>query len=208
MESEAVKTEFEEYQLIRRHFDKMNEHALWKQAHKIFIPENNTGMEASHMQSLVKEYNDVTTHFSKNGRPGVVMTNESKVTYQQLMTSCLYKKQLRFERDLFTCSRKISGPDRIKSLLKEQFDRFHWDKKLSNDPHGKTRWSMTGKIGAKQDDLLISVLMDFAYGKELIHLPRNPTFHSIPEHLVGRTPTIEPLPTTAALEPVQKKRRL
>ncbi len=202
MESEAVKSEFEEYQLIRRHFEKMNEHPMWRLAHKVFIPENNTGMEASHMQSLVKEYSDVTTHFSKNGRPGVLMTNESKVSYQQMMTSCLFRKLLRFERDLFTCSRKVGGRDQIIALLQEQFERFHWDKKLAPDCHGRDRWAMTGKMGAKQDDLLIALLMDYKYGLDLVHDPHHPTFASIPEDLIRRRPAIEPL-----IDNVNKKRK-
>lgn len=44
MESEGVKSELEQYALLRRHVRRIREHPLWQQSHIVFIPENNLGL--------------------------------------------------------------------------------------------------------------------------------------------------------------------
>jgi hypothetical protein len=189
LESEAVKDEHDEYQLIRRHLRKMNRHPLWSQAHKIFVPENNYGMEATHLESLVKEYQDVTTYWQKN-HPGVVKTHESTNDMQKMMVSCLFNRRLGFETDLFTESRKMNQ-EKILALCKEQFGQFHWDKKPAKDVHSKDRWAMSGKIGSKQDDLLIAVLMAYKYGLNIMNNPRHDVFVNVPDNVVRRVAQVE-----------------
>jgi hypothetical protein len=37
--------------------------------------------------------------------------------------------------------------------------RYHWEKKPAADAIGKDRYALTGKVGNKQDDLLIALAM-------------------------------------------------
>jgi hypothetical protein len=180
-----VRNEQEEYDLIRRHFKSINEHHLWKNSYKIFIPENNLGLEASHLHGVVQHFDDVKTYWQKPNRPGVVMTAESKSLYHKQMIGCLYNRKLRFERDFFTVSKHIT-PEIIKTNTKEQFEMFHWVKKPAKDNLSKDRFALTGKMGTKQDDCLISILQNYKYGLELISNPRHEVFSEIPEDYVKK----------------------
>ena len=163
----------------------LNSHPLWSQAHKIFVPENNYGIEASHMQSLVKKYQDVTTYWEKD-KPGVIKTHASTNAMQKEMVSCLYKNHLLFETDLFTCSQGMN-PEKILSLCKEQFETYHWDLRPAKDAHSKNKWAMTGKMGNKQDDLYIVVAMAYMYGMEIMTKPTHDVFSKIPNEIIKRT---------------------
>lgn len=193
MESEAVRNEVEEYNLIRRHLDHINGHPLWRDAVKIFIPENNLGLEASHLHGLVQQFPDVVTYWQNDQRPGVVMTHEMKNQYHKMMTTCLYKGQLLFERDLFTESRGQSAK-RIVPALREQFERYHWEVKLARDNFGKSRsLALTGKMGSKNDDMCITTQMNFKIGFELITNPRHPVFATVNSANLKRVAHIEVL---------------
>lgn len=192
MESEAVRNETEEYQLIRRHMDMLNSHPLWRSATKIFIPENNLGLEASHLHGLVQEYPDVVTYWQNDQRPGVVMTHESKNRYHKMMTTCLYQGKLLFERDLFTTSRNLTVK-RILPAVREQFERYHWEVRQARDNYGKRSLALTGKMGTKNDDMCVALQMIYDYGHQLTTNPRNPVFDTVNPANIRRIAMIEVL---------------
>ena len=171
MESEGVKDDNEEFMLLKKHIDKLNSRREYKRAQKIFIPENNLGLEASHLHTMVKRYKDVTTFWEKEHKPGVCKTAQRTVDYQFLITSMLFDGFLGFERDLFTSS-KGQTPEKIKNLLREQLERYHWERKKASDHFGRDRWTMTGKMGDKQDDLYVTVAMCAFFGRSVIKNPR------------------------------------
>jgi hypothetical protein len=55
MDSERTAHELEQAALLARHFGAIDNHPLWRAAKKIFIPENNLGLEASHMDTMVSQ---------------------------------------------------------------------------------------------------------------------------------------------------------
>lgn len=56
--------------------------AFYKAARKHFVPENNLGIEASHMESMVRGITNLTTYWQhEDDRPGVCMTNPIKENY-------------------------------------------------------------------------------------------------------------------------------
>ena len=126
------------------------------------------------------------TTFWQRDRPGVVMTADSKRSYHNLMVGCLFNHKIMFERDLFTQSRKMT-PERILALSQEQFERFHWDVVPPKDNHGKPRTTITGKLGSKQDDSLISTLMTYKYGMDLQFNPMASCFSHLPREQTHRT---------------------
>lgn len=155
----------EEFDLLQRHIKRLRENKHWKAARKIFIPENNLGLEASHLHTMVKQYNDVTTYWETPNKPGICKTHQKTIDYMFLFNSMLSDKTIVLDKELFTISREQT-PDTIVNLLREQVERYHWEKRAAADNFGKDRWAITGKMGGdKQDDLLISVFMSTTVGR-------------------------------------------
>jgi hypothetical protein len=189
LESEAVKNEEEQFQLIYRHVTKLNQHPLWSQSRKIFIPENNYGIASDQMQTYVKAFKDITTYWEKN-RPGVLKTHVSTNEMQKQMVSCLFKRHLKFEHDMFTQSRN-KKPANMLALCREQLETYHWESTPPKDAFSKTKWTMTGKVGSKQDDLYIVVAMAYKYGMEILTNPHNDVFTKIPDTIQKRIAQVE-----------------
>lgn len=157
--------------MLHRHFKRLRENKHWKAARKIFIPENNLGLEASHLHTMVQKYNDVTTYWETPNKPGILKTHQKTIDYTFLLNSMLCDKTIVLDKELFTIS-KEQNPDSIANLLREQIERFHWEKKAATDSFGKDRWAITGKMGNdKQDDLLITLFMCAFFGRGIIMDP-------------------------------------
>lgn len=170
IESEPVKNEQQQYELLRRHVRHIRNHPVWKQSHIVFIPERGTGLEHSHMGDMVGTFPNLTCFQQKDGVNGVILTGALKRIYQINMVDALFDGSLRVERDFFTISKKGNAPlqpDNMIALLREQMERFHWVHKPANSSTGKDRWSMTGKLGEKQDDALLSLLMAYTWGSSI-----------------------------------------
>lgn len=178
--------EEEQHQLIDRHIRRLNEHPMWKQSHKIFIPENNLKMAASHFEAYVRGFKDVTTYY-RNGRdPGVLKTETATIAYQKQMVGALYRKKLLFERDMFTSSNKYSV-DHILKNLREEFERFHWDPRMNAKTSEVTGFKLTGKQGhSKQDDSCVTIQMVYKYGLDLHNDPRDEVFRNVNQALVAK----------------------
>ena len=157
---------------MKRHFNKLNENKHWAAAQKIFIPENNLGLEASHLHTMVQQYNDVQTYWEKPTKPGICKTHQKTIDYQFLLNSMLCDRTVVIDKNCFTIS-KGQSQDGILALLREQMERYHWEKKAATDNFGKDRWAITGKMGGdKQDDLLITLFMSAFFGRGIVNDPR------------------------------------
>lgn len=122
------------------------------------------------MGNMVSNFPRLTCFEQKDGIPGVVLTGQLKRIYQVNMVDALFDGSLRFERDFFTVSKKKGehvDPDVMIALLRDQMERFHWEHKPASDAHGKDRWAMTGKLGEKQDDALLALLMAYTWGNSI-----------------------------------------
>jgi hypothetical protein len=178
LESEPVKHESEQYMLLRRHYEKIDSISLLSamSCKRCFIPENNLGLEASHLDTMVRSFTNVRTFWEKETRPGVCKTAQNTREYQFLMNNALYNQTIRFARNLFTTSRTGRNssytPETIKALLEEQTLRYHWEKKPAADAFGKEKVTVTGKLHDKQDDLLIAVMMVLYWGRCIMKDPR------------------------------------
>jgi len=178
LESEPVKHESEQYMLLRRHYEELNKiNALKAMSTKrCFIPENNLGMEASHLDTMVRSFTQVYTFWEKETRPGICKTAAVTREYQFLMNNALYNQTIRFSKHLFTTSRMGKDAtytaETIKALLEEQTLRYHWEKKPASDAFGKEKVTVTGKLHDKQDDLLIATMMVLYWGRAIMKNPR------------------------------------
>jgi hypothetical protein len=169
LDSETTRTEFEQHAMLARHFGAIDAHPLWRHARKIFIPENNLGLEASHMETMVSAYRNVTTYRQKPDRPGVCMTNAVKRDYQLFMVHSLYNRSLLYERDLFTTNRDRPA-EIMRGMFRAQLERFHRVIKPAADNFQQERVAITGKTASKdesgQDDLAIAGMMAPFWGTQ------------------------------------------
>lgn len=180
-----MQTEHDEYQLMERHIRALNTNPMWRDAVKIFVPENNTGMGGHHLHAMVKPFRDVHTYWQKD-RPGVLKTASSTDAMQKMMVSCLFRRRLVFEINMVTNSRGMTQT-KILASLRDQMERFHWDHKPAKDAHSKDRWTMTGKMGStKQDDLMITTMMAYNNGLDIINTPDDPVFANVAKETIRR----------------------
>jgi len=154
-----VKTHQEIKNTLRRHFDKINSLNRFKGCTKVFIPENNLGNEATHMENMIKNRQDVKTYWQTEKRPGVNKDQKKTDLYQYLLDSKLRNSDILFDAQCFTTGTKRSL-DQTKSLLREQMEIYHYE----SNPNG-TSQKLTGKQGHKQDDLLIALMTALYYGR-------------------------------------------
>lgn len=158
MDSEAVRDDRDEYFLLHRHYLKIREHRLFRDAKLVFIPENNLALESAHLDTMVHDIPGVRTYWEKPNKPGVC--KDARVTrgYQFNLAHALMNQTLYFDTDCFTVTREQTVAT-IKDVLKDQLLRLHWEKKPANDALGKDKYALTGKIGNKQDDLYVALAM-------------------------------------------------
>jgi hypothetical protein len=156
--------------LLRRHYERLRQFSFTSGSHLIFIPENNLGLEASHLDTMVRSLAEVQTYWEKD-KPGVCKTHSKTRDYQFLTNNALFNAAIRFHVDLFTCSRDQT-PTSIKSLLMDQALRYHWEKRPAHDNFGNDRHTITGKQGDKQDDLLVAFMQDMYFGRAILNDPR------------------------------------
>jgi hypothetical protein len=167
LDSEPVRDDREEYLLLHRHFKRLRENKHLREAKQIFIPENNLGMESAHLDTMVNDIPGVETFWEKDNRPGVCKDGKATRGYQFMLSNCLAQGSIHFDMDLFTVTREKT-PQCMKDLLLDQMLRYHWEKKAT-DIMGKDRFSLTGKVGNKQDDLLIAMSMVPYWGRIIMN---------------------------------------
>ena len=156
----------EEALLIQRHYEKILAEKNFRESQLIFIPENNLGLEAAHLDTMVHRIPGVKTYWQKD-KPGVHKDGKATRGYQFLLTTCLAEGSIRFEEDLITVTREKKPQDML-DMLEDQMYRYHWEKKKATDVFGSDRYTLTGKVGNKQDDLLITLEMALYWGRAIM----------------------------------------
>jgi hypothetical protein len=165
LDSEPVRDDREEALLIQRHYQKLQSKRHLRESKLIFIPENNLGLESAHLDTMVHRIPGVQTYWQKN-RPGVHKDGFATRGYQFLLTTSLAENSILFDEDCFTVTRERTVDD-MYDMLQDQMLRYHWEKKKATDVHGNDRYALTGKIGNKQDDLLITMEMALYWGRAI-----------------------------------------
>jgi len=150
---------------------RLMEHRHLRSSRIIFIPENNMGLESAHLDTMVRDMPGVETFWEKDTRAGVCKTATVTRDYQFLLNHGLSQNALRFDEDVFTITRE-KDVGAVLSMLQDQMLRYHWERKKAHDNHGKDRYTITGKIGNAQDDLLISTMMVIYWGRIISRDPR------------------------------------
>lgn len=165
-----MRTHAQQKHLINRTIARIRELEHFRNVSIVLIPENNLGLESSHIESYVTGVPNVTVfHENDEDRAGVRKSHQNTDDYQICIEDMLRKKLLMFDRDMFTTSKahvKIDGnTDSIKKELRNQLERYHWEVQEAKDAFGKKKITMTGKMGGAQDDLYVAVAMLGFWGK-------------------------------------------
>lgn len=122
-------------------------------------------------ERMVRDISQIETFWESERRAGVCKTAAVTRQYQFLMNNALSQRGLRLDQDGFTVTREKTIEDML-DLLQDQALRYHWERKKAVDNFGKDRYTITGKIGNAQDDLLISVMMVIYWGRVISRDPR------------------------------------
>lgn len=158
MDSQPVHDDREAYLLIQRHYQRLI--SRYQGSRFVFIPENNLGLEASHLHTMVKDLhkNRVDTFSQKDDRPGVRKDGEATRGYQFMLNLALSRNEIHFDHAAFTVTPDATM-NTMRDLLEDQMLRFHWETKTTGT------LKLTAKMGDKQDDLLIAVMMLIYWGR-------------------------------------------
>lgn len=160
LDSVQVKSKIAIKNTLRSHFDRINKVSRFKGIIKIFVPENNLGNEATHMNSMLKRYGDVKTYWQKDDKPGINKSADLTDNYQYLFYSKLQSNDIVFDMDAFTTSTTMKFED-MKRLAREQLEHVHYE----FDPKTK-KIHITGKGGPdQQDDLSVAIQMAVYWGR-------------------------------------------
>lgn len=166
LDSVDVKSHVEIRHALRKHFNMINSIQRFTGSIKVFIPENNLGNEATHMNSMITDM-EIHTYWQTEKRPGVNKDAKATVNYQFLTDTKLQHCGIRFDVDCFTTNAKFNIESQ-KATLREQMERYHYVYDADRDTQ-----KLTGKMGKnKQDDLLIAFMQGLYYGRANERDPR------------------------------------
>lgn len=140
----------------------------------VFMPESNLAKESDHMASYVEHFpQTIMMREAKHGRVGVPKTWETTNEMTELFKRYLFDNNIGFAKNMLaippmdfqaSTRRGRNTPEARAHLVRtlyDQLSRYRYD--LPKDKGGKsdskTKYKLTGKMGAKNDDLAITVLM-------------------------------------------------
>jgi len=159
--------------MLSRHLDKLNNtNRYFKDAMKIFIPENNLGHEAIHMRGMIQHRNDIRTFWEKKDRPGIRKMEDTADNYVSFVEGYLRTNKLLFSTHLFTTSRGYT-PKTVKAELQGQIEQYHVKIILPKHEFDKVKRIVGGKGSGNQDDLGISFYQCMFYGNAAKNAPDN-----------------------------------
>jgi hypothetical protein len=154
--------------LIRRHINRIRQHNKFGSSLIVVIPENNMGLEHSHIEKFIRNMPNVVC-YSEDGnstRVGIRKTHDNTNDYQIEVESALMKRSVFFEATLFTVSKRfLKENEDIRVELQEELQLYHWETEMAKDNFGRDRIVLTGKIGGRQDDLYMAFAMAIFWGK-------------------------------------------
>lgn len=153
--------------LLMRHYLKLKSLHNFRESKLIFIGENNLGLEASHLDSMVQGIGGVEVYWQTEKKAGVCKTEAITRSYQFLLSQSLASDALKFDLQLFTVTREQDVASML-ALLRDQMERFHWEKSPASTSFGTDRCKLTAKQGTGQDDLLIATMMLLHWGRLII----------------------------------------
>jgi len=162
LDSFDVKTTREEIEMLRAHYLCILNNPRWSKGLPVFVPENNYAMP-DHLAEMIKDL-PIYVYNEKPDRIGVYKSVKASESYRFDMSMALYENKISFEHQMFTRTPEAT-PLSMRKMLQDQMERYRYANKKANDVFGKDRRKLTGKVGGYQDDLLITFMMAYSWGK-------------------------------------------
>ena len=172
MDSQPVKNAAQQQNLLIRHIHGIRRREIFKQCPIIVVVENNLGMEASHMATMVRDAPNVEIFFERpeTQKAGVCKTQKVTRDYQLVVEDRLGKNNIVFDDRLFSVSTKYEdNVPAIELLLRAQLEAYHWEIREPTRTGEKQKVFLTGKNGSQQDDLYIAFAMALYWGEVSTH---------------------------------------
>ncbi len=143
---------------------------MFKNAIKVFVPENNLANESSHMWHMIKDRPDIRCYWQKQDRPGVIKDKDSADDFQYIINVKMKNDAIRFDYNFFTTTRG-HNPESMRGLFREEMERYHYE--YEETKNGKGKLTITGKGGSsEQDDLVVVFGMAVKHGLDILRDPR------------------------------------
>lgn len=163
MDSFDCKNEWEEQEVMNRHYEAIFAHPRWRTVLKIFIPENNYAMP-DHLANMVVHHR-VEIYRQHPDRIGVYKDGRVTEEYRYRMSMGLFHKRLAFSSAMFTRTPNKTA-ESMRAMLRNQMETYHYANKNTAGVFGTNRRKLTGKVGGQQDDLLVTYMMGYAWGQK------------------------------------------
>ena len=180
MESEKIPDADEETQrrLIHGHVEAIRARveAAAYGANIITIVEGNMDWVIASRICRIINHHKPCAHMKHPGRAqlGICTTSETKIDQVTFMRGCIRNTGIVFADDLVCIGDSAWMPHRpergrasILRALRDQFNTYRHVLKQAKDVFGSTKGQYTGKIGAKQDDLIMALMIGCYFG----HVP-------------------------------------
>ena len=170
MDSAPVKGHEQIEALLKSHIEGLRRQQKFREAWFVFIPENNLGHEADHMEFMLRPYRRVYTLTEKGGVIGVNTTAVRKELYSMETVKYLCQESIKFWTHLVVANPKggSNEKERVLTDFKEQLLSFkriivHPDRGFSLP---KIHYS--GKSKGGRDDLIMSLMIGIYWTTEFV----------------------------------------
>ncbi len=152
--------------MLKEHYLALKQIPYIAESKWVFIPENMTGHEHSHMEAFSLSLDPaIEVFYEKPNKAGVCKNDKITADYVFHFHDMLCNDFLHISQDAFTTVH-TKGIESMIALLEEQAMHLRWDVRKAATPHQKDSAKLTAKMGAThQDDLLIATEM-------LVYWPR------------------------------------
>jgi hypothetical protein len=153
----------------------IKEQPQFKDSWIIFLPENNLGLEASHLASFVSKIHKVYTYSDKEDRIGVGTTYQRKFEYVEAMEAFLLPADtLRYNVPFVSANPFVEASKRELEIKKKLYNQLGMFRKLIHLPqqaYSIAKITLSGKVDPEgkqsnrfQDDVAMALMIAIYWG--------------------------------------------
>ena len=163
--------------LLRAHVAGLQAQPQFAHSWFIFLPENNLGLEASHLAKVLSKVRNVYTFSDNPERVGVSTTNARKFGYVSGLEDYLIPPDcLRFNAALVCANPFLVADVRVPNTRKKLHQQLGMFRKMMHLPtfaYGQAKTTLSGKVDPEgkqssrfQDDLVMALMIAVFWGRQ------------------------------------------
>ena len=158
-------------QLLLQHIRSLRGNRQLREAHFIFLPENNLGQEAEHMRHMVRSEHLLFTVREKK-KAGVCTTHDRKEMMVASLLDYFNGKRLHITSGCVCANPKMDANTRLaqtKDTMKKQLIQFRKMVIPGSQPYKNSKYVFTGKAkSGMQDDLVMTLMIAIWWGQQFL----------------------------------------